>query len=145
MTTHIPIADSSSLSLVGSKSTMPRNRADLFAITGGLMQMVLAFGLLFLPIFATCLLHGQEWVCQRQSYIQQGGSVLGYAFLVLMIVAGSLVLASIRLERLKQHAHRVRWIAVLLTAGFAIIGTWSIGLLFVPGGLFLLLSAFSSD
>lgn len=55
MTTHILIADSSSMTFVGNKSTMPRNRANLFAVAGGLMQMALSLGILFLRVFATCL------------------------------------------------------------------------------------------
>lgn len=73
-------------------------------------------------------------VCQRQWYIQQGGSVIGFAFLILMIVAGVLALVSTRIENV-SNADRLRWIAV----SFAIVGAWSIGLIFVPGALLLLL------
>ena len=105
--------------------------------------MVLATSILFLPVFATCISRSQEMVCQRQSYIQQGGSVLGFAFLVLMIVAGVLALVSTRIENV-SHARRLRWIAVLLSVSFVIVGAWSIGLTFVPGALLLLLSALFS-
>jgi len=119
---------------------MPNRRASLFAVAGGMIQIVLAAGILFLPVFATCIGQDQTMVCQRQSYIQQGGSLLGYAFLVATIVAGVLALISTRIENGSQ-ARRLRWFAVLLTAGFAVVGAWSIGLIFVPGALLLLLSA----
>ncbi len=119
---------------------MPKNRASLFAVAGGLMQIVLAVSLLFLPVFSTCIPQGQEMVCQRQPYIQQGGSVLGFAFLVAMIVAGALALVSTRIENVSQ-ARRLRWIAVLLSASFAVAGAWSIGLIFVLGAVFLLAAA----
>ncbi|MBK8135723.1 MAG: hypothetical protein IPK52_07785 [Chloroflexi bacterium] len=140
MTTHILIADSSSLAVVGGQTLKPRNRANLFAVAGGLMQIVVAVAILFLPVFATCISRSQEMVCQRQSYIQQGGSVLGFALLVLMIVAGVLALVSTRIESVSQ-AGRFRWIAVLLSVSFAIVGAWSIGLIFVPGAVFLLAAA----
>ncbi len=143
MTPHILIADSSSLAVVGGETPMPGNRGNRFAVAGGLMQIVLAGGLLFLPVFSACLPQGQEMVCQRQSYIQQGGNPLGFGFLLLMIVAGVLALVSTRIENV-SHARRLRWIAVLLSVSFAIAGAWSIGLIFIPGALLLLLSALFS-
>ena len=140
MTTHILIADSNRLVVAGGETPVPRNRANLFAVAGGLMQIALSLSVLFLPVFASCIDRGQEMVCQRQFYIQQGGSVLGYAFLLLMIVAGVLALVSTRIENVSQ-ARRLRWIAVLLSASFAVAGAWSIGLIFVPGGIVLLLAA----
>ncbi len=140
MTTHILITDSSSLTVVGSGTIMPGNRANLFAVAGGLMQIALAASLLFLPVLSACLQQSQEMVCQRQSYIQQGGSPLGFAFLLLMIVAGVLALVSTRVENI-SHARRIRWIAVPLSVSFAIVGAWSIGLIFVPGAVFLLAAA----
>ncbi len=143
MTTQILIAGSISLAVVGGETPMPENRGNRFAVAGGLLQMAMAISVLFLPVFAICLPQGQEIVCQRQSYIQQGGSVLGFAFLLLMIVAGVLALVSTRIENV-SHARRLRWIAVLLSVSFVIVGAWSIGLTFVPGALLLLLSALFS-
>lgn len=143
MTEHTLIADSDNLSEVGTKSTVPQNRVNLFAVAGGLTQIALSLSLLFLPVFATCLSRGQEWVCQRQSYLQQGGNALGFAFLVLMIVVGGLALVSTRIENGSQ-ARRLRWIAVLLSVSFAIVGAWSIGLIFVPGALLLMPSTLFS-
>ncbi|KXK48132.1 MAG: hypothetical protein UZ13_03914 [Chloroflexi bacterium OLB13] len=59
---------------------MPKSRESLFAVAGGLMQIALAISILFLPVFATCLPQGQDMVCNRQSYIQQGGSRWGMSF-----------------------------------------------------------------
>lgn len=119
---------------------MPYKRTSLFAITGGLLHIALAGGLMFLPVFAICIRQGQEVVCTHQSYIQQGGNVLGLGLLLLMIVAGLIAIIS---TQIKDHvqARRLRWIVVAATVCFVVIGAWSIGLLFVPGGLLLLLSA----
>ncbi|MBV6438360.1 MAG: hypothetical protein AELANPGJ_03662 [Anaerolineae bacterium] len=122
---------------------MPKSRGSLFAVAGGLMQIALAIGILFLPVFATCLPQGQDMVCNRQSYIQQGGSPVGYVFLALMIVAGIMALVSTRIDN-AILARRLRWIAVLFTVGMAIVGAWGFGLLFVPGGVLLLLAAILS-
>lgn len=116
------------------------NRANLFAFTGGIMQIILAAILLFLPVFSICFPQGQATVCERQTYLQQGGSMLGLGLLALMIVAGTLGLTSTRVANLTL-TRRYRWIATLLTVSFVILGAWSIGLGFVPGGILLLLSA----
>jgi len=143
MTPQILIADSVSLAVVGGETPMTGNRANQFAVAGGLLQMVLAASVLFLPLFAACIDRGHGMVCQRQSYIQQGGSVLGFFFLFVMIVAGVLAILSTRIDSVLQ-ARRLRWIAVLLSVSFAIVGAWSIGLIFAPGALLLLLSALFS-
>ena len=57
-----------------------------------------------------------------------------------MIVAGVIAIISTQIKD-RVQGHRLRWIAVAATVCFAVIGAWSIGLLFVPGGLLLLLSA----
>ncbi len=119
---------------------MRENRASLFAIAGGLLHIVLAGSLLFLPVFATCFPQGQEMVCERQTYLQQGGNLIGLGFLLLMIVVGLIAILSTRLENPSQ-VRRLRWLAVVVTVGFTIIGAWGIGLFFIPGGLLLLLSA----
>ncbi len=118
---------------------MPNKRASLIALTGGLLHIALAGGLMFLPVFAICFRQGQEVVCTRQSYIQQGGNVLGLGLLLLMIVAGVIAIISTRIKD-RIQARCLCWIAVAATICFAVIGAWSIGLLFVPSGLLLLLS-----
>lgn len=119
---------------------MPYKRTSLFAITGGLLHIGLAGGLMFLPVFAICFRQGQEVVCTRQSYIEHGGNVLGLGLSLLMIVAGVIAIISTQIKD-RVQARRLRWIAVAATICFAVIGAWSIGLLFVPGGILLLLSA----
>lgn len=119
---------------------MLSKRASLFALTGGLLHIALASILLFLPVFATCFQQGQEVVCSHQSYIQQGGNFLGFGLLLLMIVAGLIAIISIQIKD-RVQARRLRWIAVAATLCFAVIGAWSMGLPFIPGGLLLLLSA----
>lgn len=119
---------------------MIHSRDSLFAFAGGLFQISLALGLLILPVFSSCMPQGQEMVCERLTYLQQGGNVLGVAFLLMMVAAGILGIASTRTADSTQ-ARRFRWIAVILTASFAVIGAWSFGLFFAPGGILLLLSA----
>ena len=71
-----------------------------------------------------------------------GGSLIGYGFLVAMIGVGIGAVVSTRL----QNPSRVclyRWLTLLITAAFVVIGGWSIGLLFLPGGLLMLLPALS--
>lgn len=119
---------------------MPNKRASLYAFTGGLLHIALVGSLLFLPVFAICFRRGQEVVCSHHSYIQQGGNVLGLGLLLLMVVAGVIAIISTRIKD-RVQARRLRWMAIAATVCFAVIGAWSIGLLFVPGGLLLLLSA----
>jgi hypothetical protein len=119
---------------------MPSKRASLFAFTGGLLHIALAGGLMFLPVFAICFRQGQEVICTHQSYVQQGGNVLGLGLLLLMIVDGVIAIISTRIKE-RAQARLLRWIAVAATVCFAVTGAWSIGLLFVPAGLLLLLSA----
>lgn len=119
---------------------MPNNRVSLFALAGGLFHIALSLSLLFLPVFARCLPQGEEMICEWQSYIQRGGNIIGFGFLFLMIAAGVMAIVSTRIENPSQ-VRRLRWLAVVFTVCFAVIGAWSIGLLFVPGGLLFLLSA----
>lgn len=140
MTKHILIADSGNLTEVGSVSSIPRNRANLFAVTGGLMQIALSLSILCLPVLAMCMQRGQDMECQRQSYIQQGGSPLGYGFLIALIIVGVLAVHSTRVQN-AVLVNRIRGLAALVSMSFVIIGAWSIGMLFAPGGVLLLLSA----
>lgn len=119
---------------------MRENRTSLFAIAGGLLHIALAGSLLVLPVFAICLPQGQALVCEHQTYLQQGGNLIGLGFLLLMIVAGVIAIFSTRLENPSQ-VRRLRWLAVAITVGFMVIGAWGIGLFFIPGGILLLLSA----
>ena len=109
-------------------------------MTGGLLQIVLSLCVLFLPVFATCGPQGEATICKRESYIQMGGSTVGYGFLVLMIAVGVMAIISTRIDNATQ-ACRLRWLGVLASASFVIIGAWSIGLLFLPGTLCLLVAA----
>jgi hypothetical protein len=119
---------------------MRKNRPGLFAMTGGLLQIVLSLCVLFLPVFAICGPQGEATICERESYIQMGGSTLGYGFLVLMIVVGIMAIVSTWINNPTQ-ACQLRWLGALASASFVVIGAWSIGLLFLPGGLFLLIAA----
>lgn len=140
MITHSLTVKSNRLGLVGSKTGKLRNRVNLYAIIGGLFQIALSLCVLFLPVFATCGPQGQATICERESYIQMGGSVVGYGFLVLMIAVCVMAIVSTRIGN-PVHVCQLRWLGVLASVSFVIIGGWSIGLLFLPSGLFLLLAA----
>jgi hypothetical protein len=117
----------------------------LMALTGGLIQIVAPLAMLVLPVFASCL--GDT--CYRQSYIQMGGSPLGYAILLGTILLGlAVVMTNLNIapyqnvdKRLKR---RVLWAAVMGSLIAFIVGAWSIGFAFVPGG-FILFTALYFD
>lgn len=119
---------------------MCKNRPGLFAITGGLLQIVLSLCVLFLPVFATCGPQGEATICERESYIEMGGSTVGYGFLFLMIVVGIMAIVSTRIDN-RTQACQLRWLGAFSSVSFVVIGAWSIGFLFLPGALFLLVAA----
>lgn len=123
---------------------MIHSRDSLFAFAGGVLQLSLGLGLLLLPVFSICMPQGQEMICERLTYLQQGGNALGVAFLLMMAAAGILGIASTRIANSVQ-VRRFRWGAVILTTSFVAIGAQSLGLIFAPGGIFLLLSALISN
>lgn len=121
--------------------TMGKNRPGLFAITGGVLQIVMSLSVLFLPIFGgTCRWQGQAMTCRQASYIEMGGNALGYGFLFLMIAVGVSAILSTRIDN-PAYICWIRWFGVLSSVSFVVIGAWSIGLLFLPGALFLLIAA----
>lgn len=111
---------------------MPKNLTSMFAITGGLLQSGISLSVLFLPVIPTS--------SERASYIQMGGNVLGYGFLCLMVAVGIMAFISTRIDNPVQVC-RLRWLGVIASATFVVIGAWSIGLLFLPGTLCLLVAA----
>ena len=110
----------------------------LMALTGGLIQIVAPLAMLVLPVFATCI--GGD--CYRQSYVQMGGSLIGYALLFgTMLLGLAVVITNLNIapyqnvdKRLKR---RVLWAAVVGSVIACIVGAWSIGFAFAPGGLIL--------
>jgi hypothetical protein len=140
MTLHRLAAGNIRRDIVGSKKRMPRNRPGLFVMTGGLLQIVLSLCVLFLPVFATCGPQSGATTCERKSYIDMGGSAVGHGFLVLMIAVGVMAIVSTRIEN-PVHVCQLRWLGVIASASFVIIAGWSIGFLFLPGALFLLVAA----
>jgi hypothetical protein len=120
---------------------MRKNRPGLFAMTGGLLQIGMSLSVLFLPIVGgTCTWQGQVMSCRQESYIEMGGNVLGYGFLFLMIAVGVMAIVSTRIDN-PTWSCRFRWLGVLASVSFVVIGAWSIGLLFLPGAVFLLVAA----
>ena len=91
---------------------MPNKRAPLFAFTGGLLHIALAGGLMLLPVFATCFQQGQEVVCTRQSYIQQGGNVLGLGLFLLLVALDRVWRAGAGAQRIAVVTARL-WITTI--------------------------------
>jgi hypothetical protein len=106
------------------------------------MQAAFALAVLVLPLMPmNCVTTlRQETICPRVSYIEMGGSLIGYAFLIAMIAigVGSVVLLRVRNPTVTCA---FRWLAVLASVGFVVVGSWSIGFLFLPGGVLMLIAA----
>lgn len=117
----------------------PRTR--LLALAGGLMQALVAAGILFLPVFATC--YQNEAACHYQSYVQMGGGPLGYALLISMLGTGLLV-SVYSVSRADAPPSRALWLAVILSFVTVTLGSWSIGLAFLPGAALLLIAVLAA-
>ena len=117
--------------------------ASRLVVFVGLVQALVAFSILFLPVFAKCVWQGNNLVCHRETYSQQGGNALGYTLLVWIIVVSGLAVISSR-DTNPGQAFLNRWVAALSSIVVAMITGWSIGIAFVPGALLLLLVALLS-
>jgi len=109
------------------------------AILGGLVHISMAMSLLFLPVLITCRFGDRSEGCYSQSYIQQGGNLLGYTFLLLMILAGIVAIYSSSDSNYKR-AYISRWLIVLASGIVVVIAGFGFGIIFVPGGLLVLLA-----
>lgn len=114
--------------------------ASRIVIIGGLVQIFVSGSLLFLPVLITCQIIGGHKRCHGESYIQQGGNILGYTFLLLMIVAGIVAVASSR-DLNPRKSFFSRWLIALSNLAIVIIAGWGFGIAFLPGTLILLVSA----
>ncbi len=114
--------------------------ASRIAILGGLVQIFVSISLLIFPVFVTCQFVGNNKVCQGESYLQQGGNALGYTFLLLMIIAGVVAVASSR-DSNPRWSFFSRWLVTLSSVVVVIVAGWGFGIAFLPGTLLLLLSA----
>lgn len=114
--------------------------ASRLALIGGLIQALVALGLLFLPVFTTCIYVDGALECHSQSYLQQGGSLVGYLILILAILAGAVAALSSRDPNVFK-AVLSRWLSASAGVIVVAVGIWSIGIVFVPGTLAILLSA----
>ena len=113
----------------------------VLALIGGLIQVIVAFVILFLPVFVTCYLNESD--CRRQSYIQLGGSILGYVMFIAMIVVGILVIVT-HINPTSRPRGRILWLAAASSFVVVILGAWSIGVAFALGGALLLIAALAS-
>ena len=107
------------------------------ALIAGSIQLVLAFGLLFLPIFGTCMQN--EAACRYQNYIQMGGSALGYLFFGAMILLGGVIIIASR-SATQSHVHSLLLVGIGACLVVAMVAAWSFGLAFAPIALILLLA-----
>jgi hypothetical protein len=114
--------------------------ASGLASFGGLLQLLLALSVLFLPVFKTCQFGGEQPTCNSESYIQMGGNTLGYIFLILMIVAG-IVAAASPLDRIGRRVLFTRWLAALSSVMVAIVAGFGFGIVFAPGAILLILAS----
>ena len=117
--------------------------ASRLALFVGLMQALIAFSISFLPVFAVCRAQGNNLICHRETYSQQGGNALGYAFLVSMIVAGTLEIISSR-DRNPRRAFLIRWLVALSSVLVTVMAGWGYGIAFAPGALLMVLIALMS-
>lgn len=118
----------------------PVTRRTLIA---GILQLSMALVVLGAPLFSTCAIDQGEMVCTRQSYIQMGGNLLGYAFLAAMIAIGVIAVVT-RDWHQTRFLQVFRWVAAIVSFTFGVLGAWSIGALFLPGGVLMLFAALSS-
>lgn len=116
--------------------------ATFFTIVAGALQAGLAFTVLFLPFFAKCIETQSGRVCRYESYTDMNGTALGYTFLLLFFALGVGAIISTWSGNTPSIC-AIRWLTVLTSAIFAVIGAWSIGFVFLPGGLLMLLPAIS--
>ena len=110
------------------------------AIVGGLIHILMAISLLFLPVLITCRLGDRTEACYSQSYIQQGGNLLGYIFLLLMILAGMAAIYSSTDSNYKR-TYIIRWLVVLVSVIVVVIAGFGFGIIFAPGAFLILLAA----
>src|SRR5215216_6372541 len=89
-------------------------------ILGGLIHIAMAIGLLFLPVLITGRFGDQFEASYSQSYIQQGGNLLGYTLLLLMILAGITAIYS-NTDSNYKRAYIVRWLVVFVSVMIVVI------------------------
>jgi hypothetical protein len=108
---------------------MPTVKSKL-ALLGGLIHAAAAIGILFFPVFVTCI----NQKCYGESYIQMGGNVLGYSFLLAMILAGVAAVYSSLLSNV-QRANGIRVFVLLASVIVIFVAGFSFGIAFIPGAL----------
>jgi hypothetical protein len=116
------------------------NIANHIAVMGGLIQASMALSILFLPVLGGCWLDADQMICGRQSYLQLGGNILGYTFLIAMLAVGVTTIVNSRGTNNRQMFF-VRWVGTLLSFIVFIVAGFGFGIAFAPGALLLLVSA----
>jgi hypothetical protein len=108
---------------------MPPVKSKL-ALLGGLIHAAAAIGILFFPVFTTCV----NQKCDGESYIQLGGNALGYSFLISMILAGVATIYSSFVSNI-QRANIIRVFVLMASAIVIVVAGFSFGIAFIPGAL----------
>jgi hypothetical protein len=108
---------------------MPAVKSRL-ALLGGLIHIAAAIGILFFPVFTTCM----NQSCYGESYIQLGGNALGYSFLLLMIAAGIAAIYSSFIPHVAK-ANIIRIFIILASVIVIFVAGFSFGIAFIPGAL----------
>src|SRR5260221_13799037 len=129
---------------MGVEQNKPNGLARLVAFAAGLIQAIVAFSLLFLPVFAECMgtPEGGPLSCRRLTYLQQGGDASGFFVFGLMLVLGSASVVTSFMSH-RQWICFVRWSLIVASFMIACIAFSGIGLSFIPAALLMLLPAIS--
>jgi hypothetical protein len=116
-------------------------RVKILALLGSLIQICVAFAILFLPVLSVCYLN--ENGCRHETYTQQGGSLVGYLSFALLIVLGGIAIWGSRRATIQQ-ARRILWDVALASLAICLLTVWGLGLTFVPVSLLIFLAALSA-
>jgi hypothetical protein len=109
------------------------------SVLGGFLHIAAAIAILFFPVLVTCQFGDQGEKCYGQSYIQIGGNILGYALLLLMILAGAAAMYS-SYDSNQRRAYFSRWLVVVVGAIIIYVTGFSFGIIFIPGAVLILLA-----
>jgi hypothetical protein len=138
----------SSLVINRGTSIMPLTRPNfrhialILALVGALIQIIVAVGIIFLPIIALCGTDGCRYT-SLLSYARLDMPTAGHLLLLLEIALASVpaitIISSIRQRDIRAVRRRC-WLGVLSSL-IVVYASWIFGLYFLPGGLLMLIAA----
>ncbi len=110
-------------------------------LVGGLIQALVALGILFLPVWPTYTTNNFDAVIVGGiSYVDLGGDVLGYLTLGLMIGVG-IITVFISRKAPTPWVLLLTWLCVLLSICTVAVESINFGKLFIPGTVVLFVAA----